>query len=83
MLAMLTAGAFMMQFMVRGAWGIVPAHLAELSPPQVRASSRPRVSVGVFFASFAALARDPGEYFGYTRMAGTAAVVTVWRQRNP
>jgi SHS family lactate transporter-like MFS transporter len=31
------AGAFMMQFMVQGAWGVVPAHLAELSPPSVRA----------------------------------------------
>jgi len=31
------AGAFLMQFMVQGAWGIVPAHLNELSPPSVRA----------------------------------------------
>jgi Arabinose efflux permease len=30
-------GAFAMQFMVQGAWGIVPAHLNELSPPSVRA----------------------------------------------
>ena len=30
-------GAFLMQFMVQGAWGIVPAHLNELSPPGVRA----------------------------------------------
>ena len=30
-------GAFVMQFMVQGAWGIVPAHLNELSPPTVRA----------------------------------------------
>ncbi len=33
----LAAGAFLMQFMVQGAWGIVPAHLNELSPPSVRA----------------------------------------------
>jgi SHS family lactate transporter-like MFS transporter len=31
------AGAFVMQFMVQGAWGVVPAHLNELSPPAVRA----------------------------------------------
>jgi SHS family lactate transporter-like MFS transporter len=31
------AGAFVMQFMVQGAWGVVPAHLNELSPPSVRA----------------------------------------------
>jgi len=25
-----------MQFMVQGAWGVVPAHLTELAPPEVR-----------------------------------------------
>lgn len=34
---MFAVGAFLMQFMVQGAWGIVPAHLNELSPPAVRA----------------------------------------------
>jgi len=34
---MFAAGSFAMQFMVQGAWGIVPAHLNELSPPSVRA----------------------------------------------
>jgi MFS transporter, SHS family, lactate transporter len=34
---MLAAGAFLLQFMVQGAWGIVPAHLNELSPASVRA----------------------------------------------
>jgi len=33
----LIAGAFLMQFMVQGAWGVVPAHLAELSPDSIRA----------------------------------------------
>jgi MFS transporter, SHS family, lactate transporter len=33
---MLAAGAFLMQFMVQGAWGVIPAHLNELSPPAVR-----------------------------------------------
>jgi SHS family lactate transporter-like MFS transporter len=32
----LVAGAFVMQFMVQGAWGVVPAHLTELSPAEVR-----------------------------------------------
>jgi MFS transporter, SHS family, lactate transporter len=32
----LAAGAFLMQFAVQGAWGIVPAHLNELSPAGVR-----------------------------------------------
>ena len=32
----LAAGAFFMQFAVQGAWGIVPVHLNELSPHDVR-----------------------------------------------
>jgi SHS family lactate transporter-like MFS transporter len=35
-LPMLALGGFLMQFMVQGAWGVVPAHLNELSPPAVR-----------------------------------------------
>jgi MFS transporter, SHS family, lactate transporter len=35
-LSMLVAGGFLMQFMVQGAWGIVPVHLNELSPCEVR-----------------------------------------------
>ena len=34
----LACGGFLMQFMVQGAWGVVPAHLNELSPPAVRAT---------------------------------------------
>jgi SHS family lactate transporter-like MFS transporter len=33
---LLAIGAFIMQFMVQGAWGVIPAHLNELSPPEVR-----------------------------------------------
>jgi SHS family lactate transporter-like MFS transporter len=34
---MLAAGGFLMQFMVQGAWGVIPAHLNELAPGPVRA----------------------------------------------
>lgn len=33
---LLALGAFLMQFFVQGAWGVVPAHLNELSPDEVR-----------------------------------------------
>jgi SHS family lactate transporter-like MFS transporter len=33
---MIVAGAFLMQFMVQGAWGVIPAHLSELAPDSVR-----------------------------------------------
>jgi SHS family lactate transporter-like MFS transporter len=34
--ALLALGGFGMQFMVQGAWGVIPAHLTELSPDSVR-----------------------------------------------
>jgi SHS family lactate transporter-like MFS transporter len=29
-------GAFLMQMVVQGAWGAIPAHINELSPPEAR-----------------------------------------------
>jgi len=34
----LAAGAFAMQCSVQGAWGVIPVHLNELSPPEIRAT---------------------------------------------
>lgn len=34
--ALLVVGSFLMQFMVQGAWGVIPAHITELSPDSVR-----------------------------------------------
>ena len=34
--AFLVAGAFLLQFCVQGAWGVIPAHLSELSPNSIR-----------------------------------------------
>jgi len=31
-------GAFLMQVSVQGAWGVIPVHLNELSPPEIRAT---------------------------------------------
>lgn len=35
-LALLALGAFLMQLFVQGCWGVIPAYLNELSPPEVR-----------------------------------------------
>jgi MFS transporter, SHS family, lactate transporter len=35
-LGLVTLGAFLLQVLVQGGWGVVPAHLAELSPDEVR-----------------------------------------------
>ncbi|GAC48981.1 MFS transporter [Gordonia aichiensis] len=32
----LALGSFLMQMMVQGAWGVIPAHLTELSPDEIR-----------------------------------------------
>src|SRR5437016_1144154 len=36
LLLSLAIGAFLLQFMVQGAWGVIPVHLNELSPTDVR-----------------------------------------------
>ncbi|CEP21602.1 Carboxylic acid transporter protein homolog [Cyberlindnera jadinii] len=33
----INAGVFFLQFFVQGAWGVIPIHLSELSPPEFRA----------------------------------------------
>src|SRR6185503_16163930 len=33
---LLILGAFLIQFFVQGAWGVIPAHITELSPDSVR-----------------------------------------------
>ena len=49
---LLAAGGFLMQFMVQGAWGVIPAHLNELSPPAVRGTLPGfAYQIGNFFSS--------------------------------
>ncbi|HEY6372815.1 MAG TPA: MFS transporter [Candidatus Sulfotelmatobacter sp.] len=49
---MLAVGGFLMQFMVQGAWGVIPAHLNELSPPAVRGTLPGfAYQIGNFFSS--------------------------------
>jgi SHS family lactate transporter-like MFS transporter len=53
--ALLTLGGFLIQFMVQGAWGVVPVHLNELSPPVFRGTF-PGLAyqLGNFAAAYAA-----------------------------
>ena len=53
--ALLIVGGFLIQFMVQGAWGVVPVHLNELSPPEFRGTF-PGLAyqLGNFAAAFAA-----------------------------
>jgi MFS transporter, SHS family, lactate transporter len=53
--ALLIAGGFFMQFMVQGAWGVVPVHLNELSPDEFRGTF-PGLAyqLGNFAAAYAA-----------------------------
>ncbi len=53
---LLAAGAFLMQFCVQGAWGVVPAYLMEVSPPEARATFPGTMyQIGNFIASSNAL----------------------------
>ncbi len=73
-------GAFLMQFMVQGAWGIVPAHINELAPNQLRGFF-PGLAyqLGILFASsIVYIEALLGEHFSYSHTMGLlAATVTV------
>ncbi|HVA81330.1 MAG TPA: MFS transporter [Candidatus Binataceae bacterium] len=79
-LVWLAVGAFLMQFMVQGAWGVVPAHLAEMSAPEARGLfSGVAYQLGVLFASYAAFGEALiAEKFGYqAALGGVAAIVMI------
>ena len=77
---MLIAGAVLIQFCVQGAWGVVPAHLAEMSPGSIR-GSLPGLGnqCGVLLAAFApTVEATVAHRTGYPiAMASTAVVVFV------
>ncbi|MGC1601233.1 MAG: MFS transporter [Candidatus Acidiferrales bacterium] len=81
-LSLLALGAFLMQFMVHGAWGVIPAHINELSPDRVR-GFLPGFSyqLGVVFAASAPfIEASLSRRFSYGQVMGTfvglAMVVT-------
>jgi SHS family lactate transporter-like MFS transporter len=82
-LVMLGVGAFLMQFMVQGAWGVIPVHLNELSPDTARGTFPGFVyQLGNLLASVnatlqAGIATHYGGNYGIAlaAVAGTVAIV--------
>jgi SHS family lactate transporter-like MFS transporter len=82
---MLAIGAFVMQISVQGAWGVIPAHLNEISPGAVRATLPGFVyQVGNFLASYngpfqAKLAESYGNNYSFALalVAGIVAIAIV------
>jgi SHS family lactate transporter-like MFS transporter len=78
----LAIGAFLMQVSVQGAWGIIPVHLNELSPPEIRATFPGFVyQLGNLIASRnlpiqVAIAESYGNNYGLA-MAGVIGTVVV------
>jgi SHS family lactate transporter-like MFS transporter len=78
-MAVLWAGGFLIQFMVQGAWGVIPAHITELSPDSVRgflpgfAYQCGALIAGAGPAIQAALARRP--HWGYSNTMAISALV--------
>jgi len=92
-LGLLLTGGVLMQFMVQGAWGIIPAHLSELSPDSVRGflpgfAYQCGVAlaglVGLIQAIFAARTNYPTTMAltGLTVFLGAIVVTAVGRERR-
>jgi SHS family lactate transporter-like MFS transporter len=82
-LPVLAAAAFLMQFAVQGAWGVVPVYLNELSPAEIRGTFPGFVyQFGNFLASYnaplqVALAAHYGGDYGFALMAVAVTVAVV------
>ncbi|WP_250534174.1 MFS transporter [Caballeronia sp. AZ10_KS36] len=79
----LAIGAFLMQISVQGAWGVIPVHLNEISPDEIRATFPGLVyQLGNLLAAInatmqASIATSHGNNYGMAMaiVAGTVAVV--------
>jgi MFS transporter, SHS family, lactate transporter len=73
--ALVSFGAFLMQFMVQGAWGVIPAHINELSPGPLRGFFPGfAYQVGVLIASSAPpIEAHLAEHFTYAQSMGMFA----------
>ena len=78
-LSLLVLGAFLIQFMVQGAWGVIPAHINELSPSSLRGFFPGfAYQLGVLFASSIGYVEAVlGEHFNYTQSMGILAATVL------
>jgi SHS family lactate transporter-like MFS transporter len=77
--AVVAVGAFLIQFMVQGAWGVIPAHLNELSPAPVRGFF-PGVAyqLGVLCSASITYAEAVfGEHLSYASAMGVLAGIVI------
>jgi SHS family lactate transporter-like MFS transporter len=77
-MALVACGAFAMQFMVQGAWGVIPVHINELSPDKLRGFFPGfAYQVGVLCASGVAYFQSVlAERYGYlSALAGSMAAL--------
>jgi SHS family lactate transporter-like MFS transporter len=76
-IALVMVGGFLMQFMVQGAWGVIPAHVNEISPDAVRGLF-PGLGyqLGVFIAS-ASTTIEPlmARHMAYSQAMGIFAAI--------
>ncbi|WP_206952587.1 MFS transporter [Trinickia acidisoli] len=80
---LLAAGAFLMQISVQGAWGVIPVHLNEISPDEVRATFPGLVyqlgnliaSVNATMQASVAVANGNNYAFALAVVAGISCVV--------
>lgn len=72
-------GAFLMQFMVQGAWGVIPAHITELSPNQLRGFFPGfAYQLGVLCASsIGYIESSVGEHLTYSTSMSLAMLVVI------
>src|SRR5260370_2768624 len=77
--ALIIVGVFLLQFFVQGAWGVVPAHINELSPGHLRGFFPGfAYQLGVLVASSITYIESLlGEHFSYAQSMGVLAAMVM------
>jgi SHS family lactate transporter-like MFS transporter len=77
--ALIVVGVFLMQFFVQGAWGVIPAHINELSPASLRGFFPGfAYQLGVLCASsITYIEAVLGEHFSYAQSMGLLAATVM------